>query len=117
MALVELENRTRLIVKDETEILIPASMREEMVRIFHLTHQADTAMLTQAKQTVKIQDVNTKKWTNGGEITNVRTTSDGTIASYKILTENGTLTTRHRTFAIFKRYINLSALSGQLSDC
>ena len=48
LALVELENGTRLIVKDETEIMIPASMREEMVRILHLTHQADTAMLTQA---------------------------------------------------------------------
>ena len=50
LALVELENGTRLIVKDETEILIPISMREEMVRILHMTHQADTAMLTQAKR-------------------------------------------------------------------
>ena len=52
LALVELENGTRLIVKDETEIMIPASMREEMIRILHLTHQADTAMLTQAKQKI-----------------------------------------------------------------
>ena len=49
LATVELESETSLIVRDETEFLIPKSMREEMVRVLHMTHQANTAMMTQAK--------------------------------------------------------------------
>ena len=49
LAIVEMDNGTRLIVRDETEILIPKSMRAEMVRVLHLTHQADNAMTQQAK--------------------------------------------------------------------
>ena len=49
LAIVEMENGTRLIVRDETEILIPKSMRTEMVRVLHMTHQADTAMTQQAR--------------------------------------------------------------------
>ena len=52
ISLVELDNGTHLIVKDETEILIPKSMREEMIRVLHMTHQADTAMMTQAKKKI-----------------------------------------------------------------
>ena len=74
----------------------------------------------QVGEKVRIQDINTKKWTNGGETTNVRTTSDGTIASYEILTDNGTLTTRHRRY-ISKVHkpaeVSTPLFSGQLSDC
>ena len=52
IALIEMGNGTRLIVKDETEILIPRSMRPEMTRVLHLSHQADTAMSTQAKHKI-----------------------------------------------------------------
>ena len=34
------------------EILIPMSMRQEMARTLHLSHQADTAMVNQAKQKI-----------------------------------------------------------------
>ena len=47
--LVKMSNGLRLIVKEETEILIPKSMREEMTRFLHSSHQADIAMMTQAK--------------------------------------------------------------------
>ena len=52
LSLVEMGNGTRLIVRDELEILIPRSMRTEMTRVLHLSHQADTAMLNQAKQKI-----------------------------------------------------------------
>ena len=52
LSLVEMGNGTRLIVKDESEILIPKSMRTEMTRVLHLSHQADIAMLNQAKQKI-----------------------------------------------------------------
>jgi hypothetical protein len=52
MSLVELSNGTRLIVKNETEILIPKSLRAEMLRILHLTHSCDTAMLLQSKSRI-----------------------------------------------------------------
>ena len=52
LSLVELGNGTRLIVRDELEILVPKSMRMEMMRVLHLSHQADTAMLNQAKQKI-----------------------------------------------------------------
>jgi hypothetical protein len=52
MSLVELSNGTRLIVKNETEILIPKSLRIEMLRILHLTHSCDTAMLLQSKSRI-----------------------------------------------------------------
>ena len=52
LSLVEMGNGTRLIVRDELEILIPKSMRIEMTRVLHLSHQADTAMLHQAKQKI-----------------------------------------------------------------
>ena len=49
-------------------------------------------------EAVKLQNLKTKKWTNDGTITIVRTTADGTIASYDIETSNGTMTTRHRRY-------------------
>ena len=45
-------NGTRLIVRDELEILIPKSMRIEMTRVLYLSHQADTATLNEAKQKI-----------------------------------------------------------------
>ena len=38
ISLVEMEKGTRLIVKNETEILIPKSMRAEMMQVLHLSH-------------------------------------------------------------------------------
>ena len=70
-------------------------------------------------EAVKLQDLKTKKWTNGGEITNIRTTPDGTIASYEILTDNGTLTTRHRRYIqkVHKQVkVSITPNSGQLSQ-
>ena len=52
LSLVEMGNGTRLIVKNEIEILIPKSMREEMTRVLHLSHQEDMALLNQAKQKI-----------------------------------------------------------------
>ena len=45
-----------------------------------------------------MQNLKTKKWTNDGTITSVRTTSDGTIASYDIETSDGSMTTRNRRY-------------------
>ena len=70
-------------------------------------------------ETVKLQDLKTKKWTNGGEITSIRTIPDGTIANYEILTDNGTLTTRHRRYIqkVHKQVkVSITPLSGQLSQ-
>ena len=52
ISLVELSNGTRLIVKNESEILILRSLRTEMMRILHLTHSCDIAMLLQAKSRI-----------------------------------------------------------------
>ena len=43
---------TRLIVKDETEILIPKALREEMTRVLHLSHSGDISMMIQAKSKI-----------------------------------------------------------------
>ena len=43
-----LKTETRLIVRNEAEILIPRTMREEIVNILHLTPIGDVAMLRQA---------------------------------------------------------------------
>ena len=52
ISLVEMEKGTRLIVKNETEILIPKSMRAEMMRVLHLSHSGDVSMLLQAKNKI-----------------------------------------------------------------
>ena len=49
-------------------------------------------------EAVKLKNMKTKKWTNDGQITSVRTTADGMIASYDILTRNGVMRTRHRRY-------------------
>ena len=49
-------------------------------------------------ETVKLQDLKTKKWNSEGTISQVRVAADGTIASYEIETCDGTLTTRHRKY-------------------
>jgi hypothetical protein len=50
--LIEMGNGTRLIVKDETEILIPKALREEMTRVLHLSHSGDISMMIQAKSKI-----------------------------------------------------------------
>ena len=49
LSLIKMGNGTRLIIRNGQEILIPKSMRDEMTRVLHLSHQADTAMTQQAK--------------------------------------------------------------------
>ena len=44
-------------------------------------------------ETVKLQDMKTKKWTADGTIAQVRIAADGTIASYEIQTSDGSMTT------------------------
>ena len=43
---------TRLIVKDETEILIPSGMRKQMENILHFSHTAAQSMITQCKNKI-----------------------------------------------------------------
>ena len=52
MSIVTLSVGTRLIVKDETEILILKTLREEMIRISHFTDSEDEAMLRQTKRKI-----------------------------------------------------------------
>ena len=52
MSLVELSNGARIIVKTESEILIPKALRSEMLRILHLTHSCNTAMHQQTKSRI-----------------------------------------------------------------
>ena len=47
MSIVTLDAGTRLIVKDETEILIPKGMRKQMENILHFSHTAAQSMITQ----------------------------------------------------------------------
>ena len=49
-------------------------------------------------QRILLQDHVSKKWNIPGEITNVRLAPDNKILSYEIRTNNGNLTTRHRSF-------------------
>ena len=43
---------TRLIVKDETEILIPSGMRKQMENILHFSHTTAQYMITQCKNKI-----------------------------------------------------------------
>ena len=52
LSLIEMSNGARLIIRNGEEILIPKSMRDEMTRVLHLSHQADTAMTNQAKDKI-----------------------------------------------------------------
>ena len=46
LGIVELDTGARLIVRDATEILIPKTARQGIIRILHLTHAAvDTMVL------------------------------------------------------------------------
>ena len=47
---------------------------------------------------ILLQDHVSKKWNIPGEIINVRLAPDSKILSYEIRTDNGNLTTRHRSF-------------------
>ena len=47
LGIVELENGTRLIVRDASEILIPRPSREEFIKKLHLTHAATETMMLQ----------------------------------------------------------------------
>ena len=49
MSVVMLDIGTRLIVKDETEILIPRCLRKQMEDILHFSHTAAQSMITQCK--------------------------------------------------------------------
>ena len=47
MSVINLDSGTRLIVKDETEILIPKCLRKQMEDILHFSHSAAPSMITQ----------------------------------------------------------------------
>ena len=50
LGIVELEKGTRLIVRDDSKILIPRLTREEIVRNLHLTRTATETMMLQTKE-------------------------------------------------------------------
>ena len=52
LSVVTLEAGTRIIVKDESKILIPRNLRKQMLDILHYTHCADEAMLRQCKRKI-----------------------------------------------------------------
>ena len=52
MSIVTLDPGTRLIVNDESEILIPRKLREQMLDILHYTHSAEEAMMRQYKRKI-----------------------------------------------------------------
>ena len=52
MSIVTLDAGTRLIVKDETEILIPMSLRKQMEDTLHFSHSAAQSMITQCKRKI-----------------------------------------------------------------
>ena len=52
MSVVTLDAGTRLIVKDETEILIPKCLRKQMEDILHFSHTAAQSMITQCKNKI-----------------------------------------------------------------
>ena len=49
MSVVTLDTGTLLIVKDETEILIPKCLRKQMEDTLHFSHTAAQSMITQCK--------------------------------------------------------------------
>ena len=50
MSIVTLDPGTRLIVKDESERLIPRKLMEKMLDILHYTHCAEEAIMRQCKK-------------------------------------------------------------------
>ena len=50
MSIVNLEAGTRLIVKDESKILIPKKLREQMLNTLHFNHSAAESMIRQCKR-------------------------------------------------------------------
>ena len=52
MSIVTLDAGTRLIVKDETEILIPKCLRKQMEDTLHFSHTAAQSMITQCKKKI-----------------------------------------------------------------
>ena len=52
MSIVTLEAGTRLIVKDEFEILIPMKLKEQMLNTLHFTHSAAESMIRQCHQKI-----------------------------------------------------------------
>ena len=49
MSVITLDSGNRLIVKNESEILIPKSQRKQMMDILHFSHAAGQSMYTQCK--------------------------------------------------------------------
>ena len=52
MSIVTLEAGTRLIVKDESENIIPRKSREQMMNILQYTHSAEESMLWQCHKKI-----------------------------------------------------------------
>ena len=52
MSVVTLDAGTRLILKDESEILIPKKLREQVLDILYYTHSAEEAIMIQCKMKI-----------------------------------------------------------------
>ena len=52
MSVINLDAGTQLIVKDESEILIPKNLRKQMLETLHFTHSAAESMIRQCKRKI-----------------------------------------------------------------
>ena len=52
LSAVTLESSHRLIVRNDSEILVPKKARERMCRTLHFTHHSDEMMMQQAKDKI-----------------------------------------------------------------
>ena len=55
-------------------------------------------ILYEIGQRVRLQNVSTRDWELKGTIDQMRTTDDGRVVSYDVLTDKGHMTTRHRRY-------------------
>ena len=63
-------------------------------------------------ETVRVQDIKSKKWNTTGEVIGVRTADDGTILSYDIIID-GTITSRHRKYMCKIRNFNEATVATE----
>ena len=52
LGIVELDNGSRLIVRDGSEIQVPKHAREELIKVLHKTHSATDMMVLQCKNRI-----------------------------------------------------------------
>ena len=52
LSVVTLESGHKLIIRNDSEILVPMKAREKMCRTLHFTHHSDEMMMKQAKDKI-----------------------------------------------------------------